>query len=198
MTTIAILGPISRWWEELTLAQQYFYGIGLLAGFFSLILAVLSFIGLEHHDVLDSLDVDGIDQGGGGIFSIKPLTGFFLGFGWAGGIASDAGAPLAIALVTAIATGGLLMAAVIVMFRLIYSMRSDGTMRIADAVGATGSVYVTVPARRDPGGQVIVNFDGRQETLAALTGNDSPLAAGTLIRVIEVIDARTLLVEPLR
>lgn len=198
MTTLAITGMISGWWETLNLAQQFFYGVGLLAGLFSLVLAVLSFIGLEHHDVLDVVDVDSIDHGGGGIFSIKPLTGFFLGFGWAGGIALDAGASLIVALLVAIAVGGALMAVVVAMFRFIYSMRSDGTMRVADTVGATGTVYVTVPACRDPGGQVIVNFSGRQETFAALTGSESPLATGTMIRVTEVVDARTLMVEPLR
>jgi len=85
MTTFALLDQFSGWWTGMTFPQQVFYGIGLLAGFASLILAALAFLGLEHHDAIDAAGTD-LDHGGGGVFSIKPLTGFFLGFGWAGAI----------------------------------------------------------------------------------------------------------------
>ena len=44
--------------------------------------------------------------------------------------------------------------------------------QVQKAVGAVGTVYITVPARKAAGGQVVVNFSGRQETFAALTGTD--------------------------
>jgi membrane protein implicated in regulation of membrane protease activity len=184
------------WWDELTLAKQVYYGIGLLACIVALLLAVLAFLGLEHHDAVDALDAS--DAGGGsGIFSVKPLTGFFLAFGWAGGAALDFGASQPVALLAAAGAGGALMALIVLMFRGIQRMRSDGTMRIDTAVGAVGTVYVTLPPAKAAGGQITVTINGRSETMPALSRADRPVPAGEKVRVIEVVDARTLLVEPI-
>lgn len=196
MMTFAIIDPITRWWAELTMAQQIFYGMGMMAGGVSLILAILAVFGLEHHDAIDAVGMD-FDHGGGGIFSIKPLTGFFLGFGWAGGMALSGGLHIAAATGIASVSGIVIMALIVGMIRAIYSFRSDGTMRIQDAVGAVGTVYLTLPARRASGGQVIVNLNGRQETLPALNTSEQPVPSGEKVKVLQVIDARTLLVEPL-
>ena len=192
----AMIDQLSGWWSGLTDAQQVFYGIGLVAGLVSIVLAVLAFLGMEHHDAVDAVGAD-FDHGGGGIFSIKPLTGFFLGFGWAGGLALRAGLILPMAVMVALASGGVIMGLIILMFRAIYSMRSDGTMRPEEAVGAIGTVYVTLPPSRAAGGQVIVNFSGRQETFSALNTSDRSLPSGEKVKVLQVIDSRTLLVEPL-
>lgn len=197
MITLALVQQIGGWWNELTLAKQLFYGIGFMAGLVSLGLAVLAFIGMEHHDGADAIGSADLDHSGAGIFSVKPLTGFFLGFGWAGGLALDAGWSLPMALVAALAAGGVLMAIVLLLFRAIYRMKSDGTARVEEAVGGIGTVYVTVPARRASGGQVVVNFSGRQETFAALTTAESAIASGEKVRVISLIDRRTVLVEAL-
>jgi len=196
MTTLALLDQSLQWWDELNLARQIFYGIGIVAGIFSLILALLAAIGMEHHDAVDVGSMDA-DHDGAGIFSVKPMTGFFLGFGWGGGLALDAELPMIAAIAIGVGCGGTLMAVIVAMYRAIRAMRSDGTMRIADAMDATGTVYVSLPPARAPGGQVIVNFNGRQETLSALNATDQPIASGERIRVVEVIDSRTVVVKPL-
>lgn len=197
MTTLAFIDQIGGWWNELTLAKQLFYGIGLLAGFMTLVLAVLAVVGIEHHDAVDAIGTDDLGHGGGGIFSIKPLTGFFLGFGWAGGIAMESGWSLIAALAIACVAGAALMAVVVLMFRAIYAMKSDGTVQVQKAVGAVGTVYVTVPANKAAGGQVVVNFSGRQETFAALNSAGQPIASGEKVRVVSLVDNRTVLVEAL-
>lgn len=196
MTIFAFLSSLNAWWDTLPFAKQLFYTIGLLAGFVALILAVLSVIGLEHHDASDA-DVLDVDHGGGGIFSIKPLTGFFLAFGWAGGLALDNGLSFPAALGVALLAGALGMLLIVAMIRAIYSMRSDGTVRVNDAVGAVGTVYVTVPPRRRSGGQVTVSFAGRQETLGALSTADRLVPSGEKVKVVAVVDSHTVLVEPL-
>lgn len=196
MIFIGFLEPVTNWWAQMDAARQLFYGIGLIAGFIALLLAILGFIGMEHHEALDATSAD-MDHGGGGIFSVKPLTGFFLGFGWAGGMALEAGWPMIGAIGAAVAAGGTIMAVIVLMFRAIISMRSDGTVRIQDALGAIGTVYVTLPPAKASGGQVTVNFKGRQETLAALNLANRTVPSGEKIKVVEIIDTRTVLVEPL-
>jgi hypothetical protein len=197
MTTLAFLDQIGGWWNELTLAKQLFYGIGLLAGLMTLLLAVLAIFGMEHDEAVDAMSSTDLSHDGDGIFSTKPLTGFFLGFGWAGGIAMDSGWSLIAALGIACVAGGTLMAIVVAMFRAIYAMKSDGTVQVQKAVGAVGTVYVTVPAHKASGGQVVVNFNGRQETFAALSGAGQPIASGEKVRVVSLVDNRTVLVESL-
>jgi len=196
MTTFALIDHVSQWWDELNLARQVFYGIGIIAGVFSLILAVLAMIGLEHHDAVGAISSTDIDAGGG-IFSIKPLTGFFLGFGWGGGLALDGGLGMFASIVVAVISGAALMAIIVGMFRAIQAMRSDGTMRIEDALNATGTVYITLPPGKAAGGQVIVSFHGRQETFAALNTTDRVIPSGERVKVVQILDSHTVIVEPL-
>lgn len=60
-----------------------------------------------------------------------------------------------------------------------------------------GTVYVTLPPNKKPGGQVIVTVSGRQETLAALCAAERPVPSGDKVKVLSVVDGRTLLVEVL-
>ena len=184
-------------WSGLPAAQQVFFGIGLLAGVVSLILGVMSAVGLEHHDVVDLPDAIGWDAGGGGIFSVKPLTGFLLGFGWAGGIALGSGLGILAATAIAVGAGLSVMGLVVGLLRLILGMRSDGTARISDTLHESGTVYVTVPPDRQAGGQVTVHFRGRQETYMALNRSNRSIPSGERVRVVEVLDSQTVLVEPL-
>ncbi len=197
MTTLALLNQVSQWWDELNLARQVFYGIGVIAGLVAVILGLLSIIGLDQHDAVDSIgDIDTGD-GGGGIFSVKPLTGFFLGFGWGGGLSLDGGLGMFAAIAVGLVSGGALMAIIVAMFRAIHGMRSDGTMRIQDALNATGTVYVTLPPSKAAGGQVVISFRGRQETFSALNTSDRVVPSGQPVRVVQIIDGRTVVVEPL-
>jgi hypothetical protein len=195
MTTLALLNQTTQWWDGLDLSRQVFYGIGIVAGVIALVLAILAIIGIEHDDAVDSLAHTG--DGDSGIFSVKPLTGFFLGLGWAGGIAIDNGFGLFFATVIGLICGGVLMGIILAMFRVIQSLRSDGTVRIEDALNATGTVYVTLPPSKAAGGQVVVSFRGRQETFAALSTADRAIPSGDRVKVIQIVDPRTVLVEPL-
>lgn len=194
MTQQLALFDSIRWWAHLSTAQQIFYAIGIVAGAVTLIMALLGLIGIDHHDV----DVSGVDHGGGSsLFSTKPITGFFLGFGWGGGIALEGGLSLGVAMLIALAAGTVLMVVIAWLIRTIYSLRTDGTRQIKDAIGAVGTVYVTLPPNRAMGGQVSVTVSGRLETVGALNLATRTVASGEKVKVVGVVDASTLLVEPL-
>ena len=44
---------------------------------------------------------------------------------------------------------------------------------------------------------MIVNFKGRQETYAALSAAEKAIPSGDKVKVVAVVDSRTVLVEPL-
>mgnify|MGYP001580333885 CR=1 FL=1 len=188
------------WWARLTSAQQFFYGIGIAAGLVTLVLAVLTLFGLGDHDG----DFSGHDGGGVGdhgdgssLLSVKPITGFFLGFGWGGGIALDNGFSITVSALIALGTGGVMMVGLAALIRAIYSLRTDGTRKINDAIGAIGTVYVTLPPSRAAGGQINVTVSGRLETMPALNAALRAIPSGEKVKVVGVVDAGTLLVEPL-
>ena len=194
MTPLFALFESFTWWARLSTAQQFFYGIGIVAGVVTLIMGLFAFIGLEHHDT-DIGHGDHLD--GSSLLSVKPITGFFLGFGWGGGIALDLGFSLTVATLIAFVSGSVLMVAIAWLIRAIYSMRSDGTRQINNAIGAVGTVYVTLPASRASGGQINVTVGGRLETLSALNAGLRVVPSGEKVKVVGVIDTNTVLVEPL-
>jgi hypothetical protein len=194
MTPLFALFESFLWWARLTSAQQFFYGMGIIAGLVVIVMALLAMVGLGHHDV----DISHGDHGdGGSLLSTKPITGFFLGFGWAGGIALEAGQSMLVASLIGFGTGAVMMFAIAGLIRAIYSMRSDGTRQINNAIGAVGTVYVTLPPSRAAGGQINVTVSGRLETMAALNAAIRAVPSGEKVKVVGVVDDNTLLVEPL-
>jgi membrane protein implicated in regulation of membrane protease activity len=195
MTPVIALFESFKWWANLTNAQQFFYGIGIVAGLVTLVMGVFALFGFDHHDTDIATPGDSLD--GSSLLSTKPITGFFLGFGWAGGIALEMGVSLFVATAIAFVTGLVLMVAIAFLIRAIYSMRSDGTRQINNAVGAVGTVYITLPANRAGGGQINVTVSGRLETLSALNASLKPVPSGEKVKVVGIIDTNTVIVEPL-
>lgn len=194
MTPFFALFESFTWWAQLTSAQQFFYGIGIVAGAVTVVMACLALFGMGHHD-MDVGHGDHLD--GSSLLSTKPITGFFLGFGWTGGIALESGLKLPMATLLAFVIGTVLMFAVAWLIRMMYSMRSDGTRQINNAIGAIGTVYVTLPPSRASGGQINVTVSGRLETLPALNAALHAIPSGEKVKVVGIIDTNTVLVEPL-
>ena len=195
MTPLFALFESITWWARLTTAQQFFYGIGIIAGVITLIMVVLALFGLDHHDTDVTTAVDHME--GSSLFSTKPITGFFLAFGWVGGVALESRLSLAMATLLAFVSGTVVMLLFAWVIRSIYSMRSDGTRQINDAIGAIGTVYVTLPPARAGGGQISVTVSGRLETLGAVNAALRAIPSGEKVKVVGVVDTNTVIVEPL-
>jgi membrane protein implicated in regulation of membrane protease activity len=136
-------------------------------------------------------------DGSVGFFSLRSIVGFFVGFGWAGVIAFKAGWGVAGATGAAFGAGVIVMALIYLLVRLLYAQRSSGNIRMENAVGKTGRVYLSIPASGVHGGQVQITFQGQMLTLPALTKGAEPIPTGTAVIVREVIPPETLLVERL-
>jgi membrane protein implicated in regulation of membrane protease activity len=183
------------WWDSLNFGLQVFYGIAIISLASLAIQIVLSlFMGMD-----DGLgDIGHADHSSGlSIFSIRGVTAFFLGFGWTGVICTKAGMGLPLTLVLAVVVGGVLMLAIFLLMLSFLRMQSSGTLNYDNAVGQTGTVYVTIPPARKSGGQVETMIQGRLVTAEALQTGDEALAPGTKVRIIGKIGSSTLIVEAL-
>lgn len=182
------------WWESLSFAKQIFYGIGLLSLFSLIIQVILIFFGVGGSDVSDG----GADAGHGsglGILSIKSVTGFFFGFGWAGAIAMNSGMGVMGALIIALLTGTVLMFIIFVLMKGLSSLHSDGTVKLQNAIGQVGTVYLTIPPKGQGNGQIQVNVQGQLLTINALNHDPQEIKNTQKVRVISSVDESTVIVE---
>lgn len=184
---------MENWWFSLNLPLQIFYGTGLIAALFLVIEVLLTFLGMNHHDI--DAATDHPDQMG--MLSLRTITGFFFGFGWTGVIAMKSGQSLAISIILALVVGMVFLVAIYFLMRALFSLGGSGTLDYNNAVGQIATVYVTVPPSHAGGGQVEVMIQGRLQTISCLTAHHAPLTPNTKVKVIGLVGQGTLEVQPL-
>lgn len=180
------------WWGSLGTSLRVFYGIAIASSVLLVLQLAAMLVGLDGDH-----DFDGDHDSGLGLVSIRSVTAFFTGFGWGGVVAIKQGFGLGAAIGLALLTGGGLMAAVVLLLRGFASLRYSGTLDYKNAIGQVGNVYVAVPGAMGGVGQIEVVVQGRSAIVQAFTRSPERLAPRTRVRVTEVLDAQTLIVEPL-
>ncbi len=190
---------INNWWDGLNFELQIFYGIAIISlAVLAIQLLMMMFVGMDGSDMGD-MQMGGLDvhDSGMGIFSVRGITAFFTGFGWTGVICLKQGLGLPLTLLLALAVGGGMMVAILVMMRSLMRLQSSGTLDYGNAVGQMGTVYLTIPPVSRAGGQVETMIQGRLVTAEALYKGSESLSPGTKVKVVERIGSTTLIVEPL-
>ena len=194
------------WWTSLSLFMKILWGITLVASLIFVIQSVLTFIGADADagGIDADFDVSGGDisdadlgAGGSNLYTFRNFVNFFLGFGWTAVLLSSKIESTALLLFIAIAVGAALVILVMYLFKWLNSMQQSGTINIfAQAVGCQGKVYLTIPGARAGQGKVQITINNSVREYDAMTEGDT-LRDGTAIKVTEVIDGNTVLVEPL-
>ena len=187
---------MNEWWQTLNDASRIFWCIAIAASVFQLLMFAGAFF--TSHDFDHSADGgNGSSTEGLKLLSIRAITAFFVGFGWAGALFLGNGTSVLFAMIAAVAFGCVFMAIIFLMMRALVSLRASGTLDYANAIGQTGHVYVTIPARRDGQGQVEIMIQGRLATIFAVTDYHQPLLPRTPVIVNAVEGKALLVVSPL-
>lgn len=204
---------IATWWGALTPAMKVLWGVTLAASLIFIIQTILTFIGAD----ADTTGLDGADLGGdmdatdlsmdgdaaaGGtgsnLYTFRNLINFLMGFGWTAIILQEKIQSLPLLLIVATAVGAGLVALVMYLFSLLGKMQQSGNIDVyRSAVGCQGTSYLTIPAARGGEGKVQISIGGAVREYNAQTEEDSPIPTGTPIKVVDVINGITLLVERL-
>lgn len=197
---------LGEWWNGLGLQLQIFYGIGMVSALALLVQALLLLLGVGAHDgdvgvaatdVHTDIGTDTHNDGSGlHVLSVRSVTAFFAGFGWTGVIATGQGLPIAWALLISVAVGAVFMMLVYYLMKMLYSLRDSGTLDYRSTLGKVGTVYVPIPPAQSAPGQIQILLQGSLRTIAAYTRGTQRIASQTRVKVVEVADAQTLLVEP--
>lgn len=186
-------------WQELSWLTQTFWAVAIVASVIQLMMFLGTIFGLGH-----DFDHDAHADGGGHagmaaqVLTVRSLVAAGVGFGWAGVLSTRSGLPGWQCFGLAALAGVIFLLIVVGTLRLLTSLRADGTLDYANAVGQSGRVYVTIPASRAGVGQVEVLVQGRLITATALTDSPTALAPEAPVQVVAVEGLTTLIVAPLR
>lgn len=197
------------WWTSLSTTMQVLWAVTLSASLIFIIQSILTFIGLGGDGGIDT-DVDAsgdVDfSGGDGSFDADPsmnlltfrnLVNFCLGFGWTAVLLNDSIKSDVVLIIVATIVGIGLVAFVMWLFKWLSGMQQNGNIDIRkSAVGCEGKVYLTIPAEREGEGKVQITINNAVREYDAITDGDT-IKTGTAIKVTDVINDYTLLVEEL-
>ena len=98
--------------------------------------------------------------------------------------------------VAATVVGLLFASSIFYLMRFLNSLKHSGTLDYANAVGEVGTVYLPIPAGMDGTGRIQVIVQGRLKEIQALTRHSERLDNRARVRVVELLDDTTLIVEP--
>ncbi len=204
------------WWTSLSLFMKILWAITIISSLIFIIQSIMTFIGADAGDGGIDADFGGTDADLGGgdlntdvdsssdysdmgsgmnLLTFRNFVNFFLGFGWTAVLFAGEIKSTAVLMLLSIVIGVALVFAVMYLFKWLSSMQQTGTINVyKTAVGCTGRVYLTIPAARSGEGKVQITINDSVREYDALTDGEE-LPTGTNIKVLEAIDAHTLLVE---
>ena len=187
---------MEEWYVALSSFERVYWIISIVGSVIFLILMALTFIG---GDVDDLGDVDADIDGDIGIdfqfLSFKNLVGFFTIFGWSGIASLAEGMSHNKTILISVISGLAMMTVMATLFYYLGKLTSSGTLKLKNALGNIGEVYITVGANRSSIGKVQIKVQGGLRELEALTDENEDLKQGSVIVVTEVTSNGMLIIK---
>ena len=196
---------LATWWAELSPVMKLLWAVTLTASLIFIIQTVMTFLGADADSTDFDVDVDtsmdGADlsniEGGSNLYTFRNFVNFFLGFGWSAILLQSSVKSTGLLIVLSVLVGIALVVAVMYLFKWLSSMQQSGNINVYKAaVGCQGKCYLIIPGERAGEGKVQITIQGAVREYNAVTDGDT-IKTGTPIKVVETIDANTLLVEEL-
>jgi membrane protein implicated in regulation of membrane protease activity len=195
-----------EWWNSLSAMMKVLWAITLSASLIFVIQSVMTFLGAGDSsdfdvdtDVSGDVDVPDTDVHGSGqgLLTFRNFVNFLLGFGWSAILLRESIGSTPLLIVVSVIVGVILVTLVMLLFKWLSGMQEAGNINVFKAaVGCEGKVYLAIPGERSGSGKVQITINDAVREYEAVT--DGPaLATGASVRVVEVISADTMLVEPI-
>ncbi|MBQ7364054.1 MAG: hypothetical protein IJW46_00450 [Clostridia bacterium] len=205
---------MNAWWEALTVFQQIFVCIAIPSTVLMAVQFILTLIGMGDMDSDAEMDVDtGIDvdiddvtEVAGDrdpfdygmafrLFTLRGLISFLAVMGWTGYALGDGSMSYVAAVIISVIAGFLMMLAIAGLAYLFEKLQSNGNINITNAIGKSGTVYLTVPKNREGKGKINAVVQERYGEYEAVTDESEPLVFGTEVVIIAVFGDDTLVVR---
>ncbi|RIJ50049.1 hypothetical protein D1614_04700 [Maribellus luteus] len=180
------------------LFERIFWYLAIPTTLILILLMVLSIFGGDTDTDVDT-DVDADIADGDTIpfqfISVKNIVAFFAVFGWSGIGFINAGMAPWLVILLAVFCGLLMMLLMGTLFYLMSKLAENGTLKMNNAIGRLGEVYLRIPAQRGGMGKVQLTVQGSVRTLDAITDDLDEIATASIVQVVDVIDDSILLVK---
>jgi len=200
--------------NNLSWIEIIYWGATIIGGTLFLLRTILFLVGggLDH-DVMDAdfhgempgdhdfhLDLDHVDGIADSDFSFKILsiqgvTAFFTMFGLIGLSLLRADLAIIWTMLGGSAAGLFAVYIISLLFSQLKKLQSDGSLKIQNAVGQKGKVYLTISSKGS--GQVQLPVQGTLRILDAVSADKKSIKTGSIVQVTDVIDNKTLVVQEL-
>lgn len=160
---------------------------------------VMMLTGLDHGDGGDipadaSIDLTHDGQGGEfNFFSLQSIAGFLTMFGLVGLGLLRINVSDVLSLLGGLGAGVLTGWATGMIFLSMGRLRSEGTLQIQNAVGQTGTVYLTIPSKGT--GVVTITVQGASRTLDAASESGQVIPTGSVVKVVGITAGKILVVR---
>lgn len=215
---------MSAWWEALSTFQQVFICVAVPATLLMIVQFILTLIGIGegvdsdadgNFDTdgaeLDDFDADGDLDGDAGdadgaedpfnfgivfrLFTLRGLIAFLAVMGWVGYGLDETALPIWAVVLISIAAGLVMMILIAGVYALFRKLQTSGNVDIRNALGKAGSVYLTVPAKRNGTGKINLVVQEKLGEYEAVTDEESAIPFGTEVVVIGISGQSTLVVR---
>jgi hypothetical protein len=184
----------TEWWDGLSLTLKIYWGLAIPFSLFFLLHLLFTFIGGHTADDIPEAEVEHDPGFGSQFVTIKNFVAFFTIFSWAGIICTNAGFGVFTTLLISVTAGIAMMTLMAFIFFSLKKARHDGTMKISQAVGGVGQVYIPIMKNRNNVGQIQIKVQGALRTLDALTDDEDDIPTGKIVIVKSIINDNVLLV----
>jgi len=190
---------MKNFFDGMSTFEETYWIVALIGSAVFAVFFIMAFIGADSDADMDADADSDADDGGIGFqfFSFKNIAAFFTMFGWSGVSCIDNGCSTLLTLIISSLVGLLMMVLISSLFYWIHKLAESGTLKMTNAIGAIGEVYLPIGAKRSGIGKISIKVQGSLRELEALTDSLEDLKTGTVVKVLEVISAELLLVEKL-
>jgi hypothetical protein len=183
---------------DMSTLHVVFWITALIGSTIFLVLFALSMLGADSDAYMDTDTEIGMDDGIGiQFFTFKNAMAFFTLFGWTGIACLDNGFSAGVSTAIAFMAGLAMMTLMAFLFLWISKLAESGTLKIENAVGNIGEVYLSIGANRSRIGKISIDVQGSKRELSALSDEKEDLKQGEVIRVTAVVSGEILLIERL-
>jgi hypothetical protein len=183
---------MNAWWDTLDILTKVYWMVAFASSLLFLVVIGLTIAGTDSAEMGDGDFDGGIDFQ---FLNFKNTVGFFTIFAWSGLACIYSDYSQTTTLIVSIFCGLLMMLAMAGLFYLLRNMGQDATLRLENAIGLIGEVYIPIGNQRSAMGKVQIKVQGSLRELDALTDSEISFTTGMVVRVKEVISDHILLVE---
>jgi hypothetical protein len=190
---------MKEFFDPMSALEQTYWLTALIGSAIFIVIFAMTFIGGGDADMeADVSDIDG-DDGGVGFqfFTFKNVIAFFTIFGWTGIMCIDNGYTNTMTIIISSIAGLVMMVLTSLLFFWMSSLAHSGTLKIKNAIGVVGEVYLPIGANRSKIGKIQLKVQGSLRELEAITDSEVDLPTSSIIKVTKVVSAELLLVEKL-